>query len=352
MEMSDGDFSEYLIDTINKGALSLMLSVGHRTKLFDIMANLPPSTYKEISEKTSLNERYVKEWLGTMVTGKIIEYNPKNNTYSLSKEKAQYLTRTNSIYNFAASMQWIPVLAQVETEIIDCFQKGGGVPYSSYKRFNEVMSEESYQTVVAGLTSHILPLVPNIIDKLNEGIKVLDIGCGMGKAINTMAKRFPNSMFYGYDLSLEAIETAKKESEEMDNSNTSFSVQNILDLKSKDRFDLITAFDAIHDQPKPAEVLKTIYNLLNNNGIFLMQDIYASTFLKNNITHPLGPFLYTISCMHCMSVSLSQKGEGLGAMWGKEKAVEMLKEAGFVNVEVKTLSHDFQNYYYTAYRTE
>ena len=79
-----------------------------------------------------------------------------------------------------------------------------------------------------------------------------------------------------------------------------------------------------------------------------MQDILSSTDLAKNINHPLGPFLYTISCLHCMSVSLSQNGAGLGAMWGKEKALEMLRDAGFIGVEVKTLSHDFQNYYYTA----
>jgi 2-polyprenyl-3-methyl-5-hydroxy-6-metoxy-1,4-benzoquinol methylase len=349
--MSD-NFSEYLIDTINKGALSLMLSIGHRAKLFDLMSTLPPSSIKEIAEKSKLNERYVKEWLGAMVTGKIIDYDSEDNTFTLAKEKAQYLTREDSIYNFAASMQWIPVLAQVEDEILECFSKGGGVPYSSYHRFHEVMAEESYQTVVTGLIEHILPLAPNLINKLEKGIKVLDIGCGMGKAVNMMAKHFPNSTFYGYDLSVQAIEVAKKEATKIGNPNTFFQVQDILNLNIIEKFDFVTAFDAIHDQPKPDEVLRNIYKSLNNGGMFLMQDILASTPLKDNVAHPLGPFLYTISCLHCVSVSLSQNGAGLGAMWGKEKAIEMLKEAGFSNVEVKTLPHDFQNYYYTSYREE
>jgi cobalamin biosynthesis Co2+ chelatase CbiK len=86
----------------------------------------------------------------------------------LPKEKAQYLTREKSVYNFAASMQWIPVLSQVEDEIVNCFNEGGGVSYSSYKRFNEVMAEESYQTVVVALIDHVLPLVPNLVDKLKS----------------------------------------------------------------------------------------------------------------------------------------------------------------------------------------
>ena len=110
----DNDFSNYMIDVINKGSLSIMLSVGHRTKLFDILSALPPSSAEEIALRAELNERYVREWLGAMVTGKIIEYDSINDKFWFTKEKSQYLTRENNIYNFAASMQWIPILSQVE----------------------------------------------------------------------------------------------------------------------------------------------------------------------------------------------------------------------------------------------
>ena len=279
----DNDFSNYLIDVINKSSLSIMLSIGHRTKLFDVLSVLSPSTVEEIASKSKLNERYIKEWLGAMVTGKIIEYDSFTNKFWLSKEKAQYLTRGNNIYNFSASMQWIPILSQVEDEIVECFVKGGGVPYSSYNRFHEVMAEESYQTVVVGLIKYILPLVPDLIPDLKNGIRALDIGCGKGKAVNFMAQHFPKSNFYGYDLSKEAISDAIKEAQEMNNSNVSFKIQDILNLTLNDKFDLITAFDAIHDQPKPDLVLKNIYNSLSDNGVFLMQDILASTPLKDNI---------------------------------------------------------------------
>jgi len=341
-------FSDYLIDIINKGSLSLMLSIGHRTRLFDIMSTMPPSTVEELSKKANLNPRYVKEWLGSMVTGKIIDYDTSNNTYHLPTEKAQFLTREDNIYNFSASMQWIPVLGQVEDEIVECFHRGGGVSYSSYKRFHEVMAEESYQTVVSGLMEHILPLVSGLTDRLKDGISVLDVGCGRGRAVNMLAKYFPNSHFVGYDVAEEAIKGATADSRSLNNSNTLFEVQNLLTVTPTRKFDFITAFDVIHDQINPQRTLKFIFNSLNSNGVFLMQDILSSTELAGNINHPLGPFLYTISCLHCMSVSLSQNGAGLGAMWGKEKALERLGEAGFIGTEVHTLSHDFQNYYYTA----
>ena len=104
------DFQSYLIDVINKGSLSLMLSIGHRTKLFDVISTLPHSTVEDIALRSKLNQRYIREWLGAMVTSKIIEYDPTTNKYSLSNDKAKYLTRENNVYNFAASMQWIPIL--------------------------------------------------------------------------------------------------------------------------------------------------------------------------------------------------------------------------------------------------
>ena len=124
------NFSDYLLDILNKSALSLMRSIGHRTRLFDTMSALPPSTFEEISTKSELNSRYVKEWLGAMVTGKIINYDQLKKTFHLPKDRAQYLTTQNNDYDFSASMQWIPILAQVEDEIVNCFYKGGGVPYS------------------------------------------------------------------------------------------------------------------------------------------------------------------------------------------------------------------------------
>ncbi len=341
------NFEEYMLDVMNKAATALMLSVGHRTKLFDSMYDCTSMTSQQLAEKSNLNERYVREWLGAMVTGKIVDYEPSNKTYSLSEEKAKLLSRDGS-YNFASSMQWIPALAYVEDEIVKCFEKGGGVPYESYHRFHAVMAEESSQTVLPALVHSILPLVPGLVEDLKGGIRVLDVGCGSGRALNLMAKNFPNSQFTGYDFSKEAIDYATSESEKLGNKNTSFQIQDVEHFPASEKFDLVTAFDAIHDQAAPAKVLQNIRGAVKEQGIFLMQDIGSSSQLENNKTHPLGPFLYTVSCLHCMTVSLALNGHGLGAMWGKEKATEMLNEAGFSKVNVKQLPHDPINYYYIA----
>ena len=160
-------FDKKLTDVMNNAALALMISIGHRTGLFDVMSKESWSSSEVISKKVSLNERYVREWMGAMVTSDIVEYNADNKTYFLPKEKAELLTREGS-FNFAASMQFIPSLAQVEDEIITCFENGGGVPYESYTRFHQIMAEESNQTVVSELIGGILPIVPGLLENLRK----------------------------------------------------------------------------------------------------------------------------------------------------------------------------------------
>lgn len=341
-------FAERMLDVINDGALALMTSIGHRTGLFDVMAGLPPSTSGGIASAANLNERYVREWLAAMVVGGIVEHDPQDGTYYLPPEYAAWLTRAATPDNIAVAAQFIPVLASVEDQVVESFSHGGGVPYSAYARFHEVMAEDSGQTVVAALSDSILPLVPGLSERLEEGIDVLDVGCGSGRALNLLARKFPNSRFVGYDFSEEAIARARTEAEEHGTTNVRFEVRDVANLDEKEHYDLITTFDAVHDQAAPAAVLKGIADALRADGVYLMQDIAGSSHLQNNIDHPIGPFLYTISTMHCMTVSLAQGGEGLGTLWGEEKATEMLEEAGFREVEVKQLPHDFQNSYYIA----
>jgi 2-polyprenyl-3-methyl-5-hydroxy-6-metoxy-1,4-benzoquinol methylase len=342
-------FAEDLLAMLNQGALAVMISIGHRTGLLDTMSTLPPSTSDEIASMAGLDERYVREWLGAMTTGKIIDCNPENKTYSLPVEHAAFLTREAGADNIGVFAQYIPLLGTVEDKILDCFNNGGGVPYSEYGRFHEVMAEDSGQSVVSSLIELILPAVPGIVKKLEEGIEVLDLGCGRGKALNLMARVFPNSSFVGYDLSEEAIEFAGDEANELNLTNVKFEVKDLTNFDeeaSQKEFDFITTFDAVHDQARPDNLLAGIYKALKDDGTYLMQDISSSSEHHNNMEHPVAPLLYTISTMHCMTVSLAQGGAGLGTMWGREKALEMLDDAGFKNIEIKNFDHDFQNDYY------
>lgn len=341
-------FSERLLVMLNQAALALMTSIGHRTGLFDVMATLSPSRSEEIARAAGLNERYVREWLGSVTVGGITEYDPETDAYRLPREHAAFLTRAVTPNNLAVYAQYIPVLGAVEDEIVQCFKRGGGVPYSSFKRFHDVMAEDSGQTVLPVLLESILPLVPGAVEVLLNGIDVLEIGCGQGRALTVLADRFPESRFLGYDLSAEVIREANAGVARRGLKNISFEEKDLTTFEPQRQYDLILAFDAIHDQARPDRVLAGIAKALKPQGTFLMQDIAGSRYIQRNLDHPIGPFLYAISCLHCMTVSLAQNGMGLGAMWGVEKAQEMLAAVGFSHVEIKRLPHDFQNCYFVA----
>lgn len=244
----------------------------------------------------------------------------------------------------------MPVLASVEDEVAECFRNGGGVPYSSYPRLQEVMAEDTGAVFDATLIEITLPLVPGLVDRLREGIEVADVGCGSGHAINLMAKAFPSSRFVGYDLSEDGIASARREAEKLGLRNARFEIKDLATLDGPDKHDLITAFDVIHDQAQPARVLRAIADALTPRGTFLMVDFGASSAVEENVDHPLGPTLYTFSVLHCLTVSLAQDGAGLGTVWGEQKAVAMLGDAGFSNVEVQRVDADPFNNYYVAER--
>jgi len=344
-------FAERLLTILNDGALCLMISIGHQTGLLDAMRDAAPSSSAEIAARAGLNERYVREWLGAMVTGRIVNIDPARNRFSLPPEHAAFLTRAAGADNIGVFAQYIALLGSVEDEIVECFKKGGGVPYARFPRFHEVMAEDSGQSVLSSLESHILPLVPGLREKLTSGIHVLDLGCGRGRIINRLAELYPKSRFTGMDLSSEAVLSAWAEAAQKKLRNIEFIVTDLSHFDESaevESFDLIATFDAIHDQAKPLNVLRGIHRALRSDGVYLMQDIKGSSDIHNNVDHPLGPALYTISCMHCMTVSLAQNGEGLGAMWGEEKTREYLAKAGFHAVEKKELAHDIQNNWYVV----
>ncbi len=340
------EFGEKMVGVMNTAAIALMTSIGHQTGLFDTMAGLSTTTSDQIAAAAQLNERYVREWLGVMVTGRIIEYDPVEQRYTLPPEHAAWLTRAAGANNLARETQLVAMFGEVEQGIVESFRNGGGVPYSAFARFQHLMAENSRANTHATLLDTTLPLIPGMVERLEGGVDVADIGCGQGHAINLMAKAFPQSKFIGYDCSEKAIAIGKANAEQAGLSNAYFEVKDVSRLEAQGQFDLITAFDAIHDQAQPAKVLRGIANALRSHGTFLMVDIAASSKLEENLSHMFGPWLYTISCMHCMTVSLALDGAGLGAMWGEQRALQMLDDAGFRQVEVKRLESDTFNYYY------
>jgi SAM-dependent methyltransferase len=339
-------FGDRLLGMLNGGMTALMVSIGHRSGLFDRLADGVPRTSAALAEEAGLDERYVREWLGAMVAGRIVERDPGAGTHWLPAEHAHWLSRQNPTANMAVFAQYLPGLGAVEDQVLACFRGGGGVPYEAYPRFHDVMEEDSGQSIVPVMLSHVVPLVEGLEARLRAGIDVLDIGCGRGRALMALAQSFPQSRFRGYDLSAEAVAEARRRARAAGLDNLHFEVRDLTHWTEPASFDWISALDAIHDQARPDRVLAAIRGALRPGGIFLMQDIDLSSEPTENIDHPLGALLYTVSCMHCMTVSLAQGGLGLGAAWGVQQAERMLREAGFDQVAVHRFEHDVQNAYF------
>ncbi|HEX8256146.1 MAG TPA: methyltransferase domain-containing protein [Allosphingosinicella sp.] len=348
MDAAEQEFSARLLAMVNHATAGMMISIGHRTGLYEAMKAGGAMTSVELAAKAGLDERYVREWLGCMATAGIVALDATAGRYRLPDAHGAFLGRDAANGNMAAMFQFIAVLGGVESRIVDCFRTGGGVPYQAYDRFHEVMAEESAQTVVAALEEAIVPLVPGLAAKLERGIAVADIGCGSGRALNRLAALYPNSRFTGYDLCADAIAAAVREAREAGLANVAFAAADATDLEGEARFDLVLTFDAVHDQAHPAAVLANIRRLLKPGGVYLMQDIDSASAVADNVERPLAPFIYAISCMHCMTVSLAQGGDGLGAAWGEELALAMLKNAGFGEVSTHRLEHDIMNLYYVC----
>jgi len=341
-------FMEGVAGMANASAVTTMIAIGKRTRLFETLAAMPPAGSEAIAERAGLAERYVREWLACMVMGEIVAYDPAAQTYHLPPEHAACLTEGGALGDLGVLARMAAGLSRMEDEMVRCFQSGEGTHYHAYDHFHEVMALDSSQTVVAGLFDHILPLVPGLDRRLAAGIDVLDAGCGRGLALMALAERFPASRFTGYDLCADAIHWAQAEATSRGLGNVHFQTRDLTGFDELAHYDLVTSFDAVHDQKDPEGLVAGLFRALRSGGTYLMQDIGGSARLENNRDFPMAALLYAVSCLHCTPVSLGQGGKGLGTMWGWETAQKLLQETGFAPVVKHVLPHDPMNVWFVA----
>ncbi len=350
-------FAKKMTEILNHGALNLAMAMGYKHQIFDTLEELnKPVTVSELALASGFHPRYLKEWLGIMVTAQIIDLckdQKGEETYFLPPEHASFLTRKGGSMNMGVYTQEIPLLTACAMDsVTQAFRTGDGVPFSRYPEFQGFMAELSDAKHEKVLIDHFLPTVDQgqLCARLSQGIRVCDLGCGHGVALNLMARAFPNSSFVGIDNHHEAIRQGAAAAREAGIDNATYLAQDAADIHRKDelssRFDYICAFDAIHDQSHPLDVLKGVIHMLAPGGLFSMIEIQARSSPADNMDHPMGPFLYTVSLMHCLPVGLNDNGAGLGMMWGQEKAEALLRDAGFEEIEISPMEHDPFNLHY------
>jgi SAM-dependent methyltransferase len=332
-EQAIGDFAGRLMGMFTSCMLTYMVDIGHRTKLFDAAAE-GPCTSDELAARAGLEERYVREWLGAMATSGIVDYDAATATFTLPPAHAICLTGTGAT-NMAPFSQLNTHLAKHVASVATAFREGGGVPYSEYRpEFTDVMDGMGRGTYDALLIDAYVPLVPGLAAQLTTGARVADVACGTGHALVLLAEAFPASTFIGYDLDDEAVERGRSEAAERGLSNVTFEVCDVAGLRVDEPFDVVFVFDALHDQADPTGVLARIHGALVPGGTLVMKEPRVSSNLEDNIGNPAAPLVYSVSTLHCMTVSLAHGGAGLGTAFGEQVARRLIAEAGFVDLVV------------------
>ena len=326
-------FGGKLLNIYTGGVLTQLIEVGYKVGLFEVSKD-GPATSQELSDRAGLKERYVREWLGAMTTSGIYSYDSESKRYTLPEEHAALLTG-DTAQNLCPISPMINHFGTHLSKLVACFRAGGGIPYSAYRPvFTQCMDDVWRRIYDQQLVAGFIGAVQGLPESLRRGIRVLDIGCGTGHAMNILAREFPTSRFYGYDIAEDGIESARTEAKKMGLSNATFEVMDVTNLPSDPKFELITAFDAIHDQKSPDVVLGGINRALAPKGTFLMIEFKFSSRVEDNVKNPFAPMYYGFSLMHCTPVSLAVGGQGLGAVWGEQTARQFLSQAGFKSVKV------------------
>jgi SAM-dependent methyltransferase len=325
-------FMGELMGVFRGSMLTYMIDIGHRTALFSALAG-GPATSGQLAARAGLQERYVREWLGSVVTGGIVDHDPDTDSFTLPPAHAALLTDGPMDMTPYAAMT--THLGKHLHKVANAFRDGGGVPYAEYRpEFTDVMDGISRVQFDGMLLDVYLPMVPGLVERLEAGAHVADVACGTGHALVLLAQRFPNCTFVGIDMDDGAIARARAEAMGAKLTNLRFEVSDAAQLSTDEPFDVVFVFDAIHDQVAPDTVLARIRGALADDGLLFMKEPHGADSIEGNRENPMAPILYAVSTLHCMTVSLAHDGAGIGTMFGEGLARQLLADAGFRTVDV------------------
>lgn len=322
-----------LFEMTSHAAVMSVLAVADDTGLLRHLQGAGAMTVDQLAAKSGLEARYLEELTATLAAAGLLEHDPAAGTFELADELAAVIADESSPYFMGGWTQILQGLYRAVPGVAAACQEGGGVPYDEYGDFMvHGISRANSPGMRVLLTRRWLAAVPGLSERLESGIRVADVGCGAGTAVLTLARAYPRSTVIGFDVSKRSIEAARAAAAAEGLENARFEERGGEELPVEPRFDLVTAFDVVHDLVDPRGVLARIRQALADDGLFFMVEPDVSPRLEDNV-NPGGALLYAMSTMHCMTVSLAHGGEGLGAAWGPERAEQLCREAGFSGFE-------------------
>lgn len=340
--------AELTIGYLTGDTVSKMIYLGDKLNLYNTLAQLETATAAELSEATSLKKRWLLEWLRNQASAGLLNYDG-NGRYSISPEAATIFANTESPFYLAGAFS-APTTPEELDKAEEAFKTGIGISWDEHGEQTACMIKR-FSAPSHKMLPEFLSRVDGLTDRLNDGIHVVDVGCGAGVALRELAKTYPNSTFEGYDPSPNAINIAKKDTEADQINNVTYKIAGGEDLPKDARYDLVLTLDCMHDMTQPDEVIKAIRRSIKPDGVWIIKDIRCSDDMEENLENPMSPLFYGISVLYCMSAALSEpNGAGLGTMgFNPKKAEKMAGEGGFENFEQLEIEEDPFNNFYAAY---
>ena len=326
---------------------TLVLYIGHQLGLFKVMAQTGPITAQDLANQTNLSERYVREWLLAVASSDYVETDETGTTFTLPDEHRAVLADEDSPYFLAAYPGVLQGTAIVMDSLIDAFKSGGGVPYEHYGEHlrhgialsNRPMYQHSY-------VQKWIPAMPDVEAKLSVGARVADVGSGTGWSAVCLGKHFKNATIDGIDSDRASVDEARKLADEHSVSDrVQFHASTIEEFDADNSYDLVTAFECLHDMPYPVEVLSQMRRLAKPDGIvFIGDEAGGENFSDNH--NLLGRLLYNVSVLHCLPQAMVfPDAAGTGTAISETMVRNYANEAGYSEVEVVSIEDPFFRFY-------
>ncbi|MDN5869528.1 MAG: methyltransferase domain-containing protein [Nitrococcus sp.] len=306
-----------------------LIVMGERLGLYRAIAEDGPLTSTELAERTGTRERYVREWLRSQAAGGYASYDTETDRYSLTPEQVAVLVDEDSPTFLIGAFQGAVAAFQAAPRIEQAFRGGGGLGWHEHDAGLFHATERLFRPNYANnLVESWLPALNGITGKLTEGARVADIGCGHGASTVLMAQAYAQSIFVGYDYHEPSIGIARKRAEAAGVADrASFQVASAKDYDGS--YDLVAAFDCLHDMGDPVGVAEHVLDTLEPDGAWMLVEPFANDRVEQNL-NPLGRAFYSISTLVCTPCSLSQEvGYGLGAQAGEARIREVVTKGGF-----------------------
>ena len=330
-----------------------MIHLGDRLGLYGVMAQSSAGdTSASLAARAELHERWVREWLHNQVAARIVscdDLSASDPIFYLTPEMAVVLSNPSHPAYGMGMFHRLPQTMAALKAMPESFRTGIGHDYDSHGPEGAVGIERSFEPWNQNyLIPVVIPALDGVVERLTDGAKVADIGCGSGGLAILLAKTFPNSQVAGFDISHYALERANERLEAEDVSNVSFYDPRETSIADDASYDLICTFDCIHDMTRPTDMMRTIRKALKPDGVWLLVDIKAHDSLELNVTkNPMASLLYGISVLSCMSSAMSEPdGEGLGTLGlSGAKASEMASQAGFSRFKRLDIEHSVNAFY-------